>query len=103
MKEKTAKKATYIGAGVGIVLFALFGLLPGSFLGGVMGLNIAGAIFGTPLTSGVLSRLVVGISMLVGVLVSGMMFVAGFSVTGWLLGSAVDKLAERHPAPVAIK
>lgn len=92
MKEAMAKKTTYIGAGVGLVLFALFGLLPGSFLGGVMGLNIAGALLGTPLTSNVLSRMIVGASMLLGVMVSGMIFVTGFSVAGWLLGTAIDKV-----------
>ena len=40
MKEgKYTRKLAYIGAGCGLVLFAIFGLLPGSFLGGVMGLN----------------------------------------------------------------
>ena len=39
MKEnRLAKKMAYMGAGCGLVLFAVFGLLPGSFLGGVMGL-----------------------------------------------------------------
>jgi hypothetical protein len=40
--EKLSKKLTYIGAGIGMVLFALMGLLPGSLLGGVMGLNVVG-------------------------------------------------------------
>ena len=91
MKEAIAKKTTYIGAGVGLVLFALFGLLPGSFLGGVMGLSVAGAILGTPLTSNVLSRMIVGASMLMGVMVAGIIFVTGSSLAGWLLGTAIDK------------
>lgn len=92
MREAIAKKTTYIGAGVGLVLFAIFGLLPGSFLGGVMGLNIAGAVLGTPVTSNVLSRLIVGGSMLVGVMVSGVMFVTTFSLAGWLIGTAIDRI-----------
>ena len=41
MKDKGyAKKLAYMGAGCGVVLFGVFGLLPGSFLGGVMGLII---------------------------------------------------------------
>jgi len=90
--KKAAGRMTYMGAGVGLVLFALFGLLPGSFLGGVMGLNIAGSLFGTPLTSNVLSRVIVGLSMLIGVMVSGIIFVAGFSTLGWLAGTALDRL-----------
>lgn len=49
MHYKWAQAAIYIGAGVGLVIFAFFGLLPGSFLGGAIGLNLAGKIFGTPL------------------------------------------------------
>jgi len=96
MKEKLM----YMGAGVGIVLFALFGLLPGSFLGGVMGLNIASALFDYPVSPGVLERMVVALSMLLGVLVSGVMFVAGGTTVGWLAGvlvegvSATKKVAE---------
>ena len=47
------KKMTLIGAGCGVVLFAVFGLLPGSYLGGVMGLNLSGMIFGFPVASSV--------------------------------------------------
>ena len=93
MKETTyTKKLSYIGAGCGIVLFAVFGLLPGSFLGGVMGLNIAGTLFGVPVTSGVVTRLIVAASMMVGVMVSGIMFVTASSLGGWLLGTVADAL-----------
>jgi hypothetical protein len=90
--EKLSKKLTYIGAGMGMVAFALVGLLPGSLLGGAMGLNIVGAIFGYPVTAGVLQRLIVAASMLVGVTVAGIIFVAGASVVGWLLGTALDQV-----------
>ncbi len=93
MKDnKYSKKLAYMGAGCGVVLFAVFGLLPGSFLGGVMGLHIAGSLLGTPVESGVLSRLVVAASMVVGVMVSGLMFITASSLAGWLLGSALDTL-----------
>jgi len=93
MKETTyTKKLSYIGAGCGIVLFAVFGLLPGSFLGGVMGLNIAGTLFGVPVSAGVMTRLIVAVSMMVGVMVSGIMFVTASSLGGWLLGTVVDAL-----------
>ncbi len=90
MKEGYARKMAYIGAGCGVVLFAVFGLLPGSYLGGVMGLNIAGILFGLPVSSGILSRLVVAASMVVGVMVSGIMFITASSTAGWLIGTVVD-------------
>src|SRR5271169_2372744 len=87
-----SKKMTLIGAGCGVVLFAVFGLLPGSFLGGVMGLNLAGMLLGLPVTSGVLSRLIVAASMVIGVMASGIMFFTASSLTGWIFGTVVDAL-----------
>jgi hypothetical protein len=89
-KTNYSKKLAYLGAGCGVVLFAVFGLLPGSFLGGVMGLNIAGSLLGVPVSSGILSRLIVAASMVAGVMVSGIMFITASSVAGWLVGTVVD-------------
>ena len=91
MKEMT-KKLTYMGAGCGIVLFAVFGLLPGSFLGGVMGLNIAGSLLGVPVASSIASRMIVGASMVAGVMVSAIMFVSATALAGWLVGTVVDAI-----------
>ncbi len=90
MKNAIAKKAAYIGAGAGLVLFALFGLLPGSLLGGAAGINIAGWLFGLPLEPGLVSRAIVLVSMLVGVLVSGIVIVTATSTIGWLLGKVLE-------------
>jgi hypothetical protein len=91
MKETTyTKKLAYMGAGCGVILFAVFGLLPGSFLGGVMGLNIAGLIFGLPVGAGLLPRLIVAASMVIGVMVSGTMFIMASTTLGWLVGTVVD-------------
>ncbi len=93
MKNTTyTKKLAYMGAGCGVVLFAVFGLLPGSFLGGVMGLNIAGVMFGTPVGAGLLPRIITAASMVIGVMVSGSMFIMAFTTLGWLAGSAADAI-----------
>ena len=85
-----AGKAALVGAGAGLVLFAIIGLLPGSFIGGVVGLNIAGGLFGLPLTSALLPRVIVGISMLLGIFVSALIFITSTSIIGWLIGSVAD-------------
>ncbi len=85
-----ARKGAYIGAGAGLVLFALFGLLPGSLLGGAAGINIAGWLFGLPLQPGLISRVIVLMSMLVGVLVAGIVIVTATSTIGWLAGRLVE-------------
>ena len=90
--REMTKKMTYMGAGAGLVLFAVIGLLPGSLLGGVAGLNLAGSLFGYPVSSALMPRLIVGLSMLLGVFVSALIFVAGTSSLGWLIGCAIDSL-----------
>jgi hypothetical protein len=90
MKNAISKKTAYIGAGSGLVLFAIFGLLPGSLLGGAAGIKFAGLLFGLPLEPGMLSRAIVLASMLVGVLVSGIAIVTAASAAGWLLGRVVE-------------
>ena len=90
MKNTLSRKATYIGAGAGLVLFAIFGLLPGSLLGGAAGLKFAGMLFTLPLEAGIISRTIVLASMLMGVMVSGIAIVTATSTTGWLLGRAID-------------
>ncbi len=93
MKTTLARRTAYIGAGAGLVLFALFGLLPGSLLGGAAGIKVAGMLFGLPLDPGIISRSIVLLSMLVGVLVSGIAVVTAASTTGWLIGSVIDAAA----------
>jgi hypothetical protein len=85
-----AKKGLYAGAVVGLILFAIIGLLPSSFIGGVLGLKIAGHIFGTPLGMELVPRMLVGLSMVLAVLVTGFVFVVGISIIGWLAGTVAD-------------
>lgn len=101
--HEMARKMAYIGAGAGLVLFAIVGLLPGSFLGGVIGLNIAGSLFGMPVSSALIPRLIVGISMLMGVLVSGIIFISGSTVMGWLIGYVIDSLKVGKAVPAEVK
>lgn len=96
--REVAKKGLYIGAGAGLVLFAIVGLLPGSFIGGVIGLNIAGSIFGLPLSASLMPRIIVGMSMVLGVLVSGVVFVVGASLLGWLAGYVIDAVRYKKEA-----
>src|SRR5512142_3205856 len=89
MKTTMTKQGAYIGAGAGLVVFALFGLLPGSLLGGAAGISFAGMLFGLPLDPGLVSRALVISGMLVGVLVSGIAIVTASSTIGWLAGATL--------------
>lgn len=93
-----AKKGLYTGAALGLVLFAIIGLLPSSFIGGVLGLKIAGHIFGTPIGMELAPRMMVGLSMVLAVLVTGFVFVAGISIIGWMAGTLADAARSAKPA-----
>jgi hypothetical protein len=99
MKNGIARKTAYIGAGAGLVLFALFGLMPGSLMGGMAGINIAGWFFGLPLEAGLIPRVIVLASMLAGVLVSGVGIITATSTFGWIIGRALEAtMREKAPA-----
>jgi hypothetical protein len=105
MKERMAQKMTYLGLGIGLVLFAIYGLLPGSFLGGVAGLGIAGMLMGTPVEPGIVARVIVAVSMMVGVMIAGLICVVATSTVGWLIGTAIDTLrgVKKDMTPVESK
>jgi hypothetical protein len=90
MNTTLSTKTAYIGTGAGIILFAIFGLLPGSLLGGAAGIKLAGMVFGLPLDPGLVARVVVLASMLVGVMVSGITIVTATATTGWLVGRVLE-------------
>jgi len=85
MKSTVTKNLTYIGAGIGLALFALFGLLYGSLIGGMIGIQCIGAIFGSPVEPGIFQRVIVAVGMLTGILLSAVVFVAGFAAMGYLI------------------
>lgn len=93
--HELSKRFTYVGAGIGLVLFALFGLLPGSFIGGVLGLNIAGKIFGIPITPTVPTKIIIALMMILGVIVSAVLFIMSTAILGWLIGYIIGAIFEK--------
>ena len=102
MKTNISKIGLYVGIGAGIVLFALGGLLAGSFIGGSIGVTIIKNVFGSALQSSILTRLILLASMLFGVLLSGILFLVSTSSLGWLIGYTLDSIladkVEHHTA-----
>lgn len=91
---ETSQKGLYVGTGIGLILFVLVGLLSGSLIGGVIGLKVAGLIFGSPLEGALLARVIVVISMLSGVFVSALVFIGGMGFLGWAAGYIYDATAK---------
>jgi len=102
MKSTHSRQAAYIGAGAGLVLFSIFGLLPGSLLGGAAGIKFAGLLFTLPLEPGIVARTIVLASMLVGVVVSGITIVTATSTAGWLLGQVIDATGHQQASESAV-
>jgi len=59
-------------------------------IGGVIGLNISGAIFGTAVAPGIIARIILATAMLGGVLMAAVICVAGSAAAGYLLGLVLD-------------
>ena len=87
-----AKKGTYAGTGTGLIMFLLVGFFPGSLIGGAAGLWISNLITGGAAESALLPRMITAFSMLAGMLASAAVFVIGFSVVGWAIGTAIEAI-----------
>lgn len=88
-KRNMTSDLVFVGGGAGLALFAVFGLMNASFIGGVLGLNLAGMIFGYPVESSLMARALVALGMLGGVMLSGFFFIAAGSVIGWMAGKVL--------------
>jgi hypothetical protein len=95
MKTTMARQGAYVGAGAGLVLFGLFGLMPSCLIGGASGITIAGTLFSLPVDPGLLARMIVLASMLAGIIASGAVAIMASSSVGWLIGSAVVSTPRR--------
>ena len=101
MRTTLSRKTAYIGTGAGLVLFAIFGLLPSILLGGAAGIKLAGLFLGLPLDPGIVSRAIVLASMLVGVVFAGIMILAAMSTLGWLVGRLLEGSAQTKTSGAA--
>ncbi len=85
-----ANKGIYVGTGIGLVLFLLVGMFPGSLIGGAAGLYISNLLMGGAVVSTLIPRMIVALSMVAGVIGSAALFVIGTSVAGWAVGTAIE-------------
>jgi len=92
LQKKCSHIAMYVGTGVGLVLFILYGLLPGSFLGGVAGLKIAGALFGLPLEAGLIAKSIVLVFILLGLLLSALTIIFVSIIASIIFGCGIGWL-----------
>lgn len=97
-RDEIAKKAALVGAGIGLAMFALFGLLEGSVIGGAIGLDIVNSLYDPSVSPTLLARAIIAGSMLAGVVVSGTVFVVGCASIAGAAGYLAGFLAEPKEA-----
>ena len=98
-RSEVAKKFGLIGAGTGLTLFAFFGLLQGSMIGGAIGLDIVNSLMRETAGPSILSRVIIGASMLAGGVLTGVVFVVACTSVAWFIGYLVGLLAEPKVTP----
>lgn len=105
MKEtKDARKVgLYIGSSVGLILFALTGLMPSLYAGGMSGLTLAISMFGSPPGSDLLPRLTVALFMIVATMLAGTVYTLGTGAIGWLIGNVIHLLTSDRTRYIDIK
>lgn len=88
--DRTAltKKIGRIGIMAGLAAFLAFGILQGALVGGTVGLNAGAYLFG-PADGGLAVRTMAGTGMIMGVLITGAMFMTCGLAAGMLAGALI--------------
>lgn len=89
-KNRMATNMAIVGCGAGLAIFAIYGLLNASLIGGLVGLNIAGAIIGSPVEATLVAKVIITLSMLAGVTVAALTFSLVGVTLGWVAGKAIE-------------
>ncbi len=98
-KNKMASHMAMVGCGAALTVFAIYGLLNASLIGGLVGLNIAGAITGFPVEASLVAKVIVTLSMLAGVMIAALTFALAGATLGWIGGKAAE--IATHPGKYA--
>lgn len=91
MKTNKAKKGLYLGAFVGLIVFTIIGFLPSAYTGGLFGLKLAELFFGNLVKFSIAPRFLVGFFMILGVIISGAIFIIGCAIIGWLISNILEQ------------
>lgn len=97
-RGKTSRKGLMIGLWIAVAAYAAFGLLQGAAIGGTAGLVMANEIFGTGMIeitgANLITRVLLGGSMLAGALVSLVVFLTAGGAAGWAAGYIAGSTAK---------
>jgi hypothetical protein len=91
-KKDMMAAGTRIGAVAGIILFVVFGLVPGAYLGSYAALAVLAGVTGGPVEPTLIMRVLIVVGALLGVGVSAVVGIVGGALAGTGLGYAADAL-----------
>ena len=105
-----AEKMAYITGGAALTLYVVFGLMYTSLIGGVIGLNVAGALMGFPVHAGLVTSAIMGLGVLGTVFAAALITTTIGAGIGWCAGALYDttvhavhdKMHEVHKGNIAI-
>jgi len=89
-KNDMMAAGTKIGAVTGIILFAVFGLVPGAYLGSYAAIAALAAMTGGPVEPTLIMRMLIVVGALVGIGVSALVGIVGGALAGTGLGYVAD-------------
>jgi len=91
-RKNMMEAGTRIGAVAGIILFAVFGLVPGAYLGSYAALAVLAAVTGGPVEPSLVMRTLIVFGALFGVGVSAIIGIVGGALGGTVLGYIAEAL-----------
>jgi hypothetical protein len=108
IRHELGKKCSLIGSGIGAVLYAIFGLMQGAMYGGTAGLLMVNWLFGPAaieaMSGELVTRVMVGGSMVAGVVVALVMFLTISSTAGYACGYLIGMMVtEEAPTEAPTK
>lgn len=93
------KTFAFAGGSIGLCIFLVAALLPSIVYGGFAGVTVSSILLGEPLDGQLLSKVLIGIGSIAGILCTAGLFVIG----GAALGSGIYRLARMSPIKVTKK
>lgn len=94
-RDDMVRMGTKIGAGIGILAFLVFGIVPGFFFGSYGSLIVISHLMGGPVEPTLIVRVVMAVGILLGIVCVASVSIVG----GAILGTGVGYLVEAVSAP----
>jgi uncharacterized membrane protein YoaK (UPF0700 family) len=96
-RKEMVRTGTKIGAGLGAIVFLLFGLMPGFFFGSYGSLVILKHLTGGPVEPTVLVRMLIAVGIMLGIVCTASVSIVVGSIVGTVMGYATEALTAAAP------